>query len=61
MAVAIVSTTLLLGGCNMEVESKKEPEIIGKGDVALDSSSFVSVQDYTGRNIPYRMARKQIK
>lgn len=48
MAVAIVSTTLLLGGCNMEVESKKEPEIIGKGDVALDSSSFVSVQDYTG-------------
>ncbi|NME06738.1 MULTISPECIES: DUF1672 family protein [unclassified Psychrobacillus] len=48
MAVAIVSTTLLLGGCNMEVESKKESEIIGKGDVALDSSSFVSVQDYTG-------------
>lgn len=48
IAVAIVSTTLLLGGCNMEVESKKEPEIIGKGNVALDSSSFVSVQDYTG-------------
>ena len=48
MAVAIVSTTLLLGGCNMEVESKKEPEITGKGDVALDASSFVSVQDYTG-------------
>lgn len=48
MALALVSTTLLLGGCNMEVESKKEPEILGKGDVALDASSFVSVQDYTG-------------
>ncbi|WP_144540691.1 DUF1672 family protein [Psychrobacillus sp. FSL K6-2843] len=48
MALAIVSTTLLLGGCNVDVENTKETKILGNGDIALDSESFVSVQDYKG-------------